>query len=72
MINQQIEIYTHLIKQVDVRFITCKNQHNIGLQSNIQGLELNKSSHDALPTNQCLAQTIADHLLIEQYVNKKI
>ncbi len=72
MISQQVEIYVHLIKQIDASFITCKNQQNIRLKSNIQGSKFNKSSHDALSTSQCLAQTIAGHLLIEQYVNNKI
>ncbi len=67
-----MEIYVHLSKQIHANCITCKNQQNIGLKSNTQGLELNKSSHDAFSTNQCLAQTIVDHLLIEQYVNNKI
>jgi len=67
-----VEIYVHSIKQVDVSFITCKNQENIVLKSNLQGSKLNKFSHETLSISQCLAQTIVDHLVTEQYVNNKI
>ncbi len=72
MISQQVEIHVHSIKQVDVSFITCKNQENVVLKSNLQGSELNKFNHETLSISQCLAQIIVDHLVTEQYVNNKI